>query len=362
MSVRIPKGRKHYVYEFQIDGVRFRRGTGQANREAAKRIEAKARTAAALALAFPARAGMTLNVAFSRYYREVAARQPSAATTDYQLARLLAGLGKGTPLAGLATPSGNADLALYVARRRAQVADASVNRELELLRRVWRRADRVWKAAVGDPPDWRALALTEPAPRARELGAAEEAALLAALRPDFHGFVGFALLTGLRLSAVIRLTWHQVDLQAAVIRVRGKSRRPGGTPLELPVTRAMGLALRAERGRHPIYVFTYECRRSRRHRRRGQRYPFSKNGWRRDWAAALATAGIADFRYHDTRHTAATRTLRATGNLKLVKEMLGHADIMSTARYAHVLTDDLRAGMEAAQAPPARFDESKSRG
>ena len=75
------------------------------------------------------------------------------------------------------------------------------------------------------------------------------------------------------------------------------------------------LALLAnERGKHPTCVFTYECRRPRVKgvkvkREAGKRYPFSRDGWRRDWYAALAAAGIDDFRFHDGRHTAATRTL-----------------------------------------------------
>ena len=100
---------------------------------------------------------------------------------------------------------------------------------------------------------------------------------------------------------------------------------------------------------HPKFVFTYVCKRSRGQRRKGERYPFSQGGWRRDWGKALRAAGIEDFRFHDTRHTAATRTLRVTGNLKVVQDMLHHADIATTARYAHATTKDVREAMEAAQ-------------
>ena len=86
-----------------------------------------------------------------------------------------------------------------------------------------------------------------------------------------------------------------------------------------------------------------------RQRRKGERYPFSKNGWRKDWWRALEAAGIEDFRFHDLRHTAATRVLRASNNLKVVQEMLGHSDIGTTARYAHAMIEDVRAAMESAQ-------------
>jgi integrase len=47
------------------------------------------------------------------------------------------------------------------------------------------------------------------------------------------------------------------------------------------------------------------------------------------------------------RHTAASRLLRKTGNLKMVQRLLGHKNIQTTARYAHVFLDDEREGMEA---------------
>ncbi len=38
--------------------------------------------------------------------------------------------------------------------------------------------------------------------------------------------------------------------------------------------------------------------------------------------------------------------LRQTRNLKLVSQLLGHKDITTTARYAHVLVDDMRAALD----------------
>jgi hypothetical protein len=53
------------------------------------------------------------------------------------------------------------------------------------------------------------------------------------------------------------------------------------------------------------------------------------------------------FRRHDTRHTTGTRHLRVTGNLKATQKLLGHSRIETTTRYAHVLVDDVRDGLEA---------------
>lgn len=172
--------------------------------------------------------------------------------------------------------------------------------------------------------------------------------MFAHLGDDLSALVLFCLLTGLRLGNAIRLTWAQVNLNAAVITFMVKSRKPGGKVQVLPLTNALLVLLANQRGLHPIYVFTYQCQKTRRLRRRGERYPFTKSGWRKQWSRALKAAGIEDFRFHDLRHTAATRTLRASGNMKAVQKMLGHSDITTTARYAHVMVDDVRAAMEAA--------------
>ena len=61
--------------------------------------------------------------------------------------------------------------------------------------------------------------------------------------------------------------------------------------------------------------------------------------------------GIKEFRFHDFRHDFATKLLRQTGNLKLVSKALNHADIKTTARYAHVLDEDIAVAVEQVQNP-----------
>lgn len=62
--------------------------------------------------------------------------------------------------------------------------------------------------------------------------------------------------------------------------------------------------------------------------------------------AALQAAGIVDAKpVHDLRHHAATTLMRATGNLKLVQDLLNHQSISSSARYAHTSKSDLRDAM-----------------
>lgn len=342
MSVYKRQGSPYWHYDFQIDGLRFRGSTRTADKGVARSVEAQARTDAVKQVRLGVRKPMTVNAAFGRYWEEAAKHHANAGTEDYQLAKLLAFLGEDRLLSQVDDPV----ITEYIARRRAKVADASVNREVELLRRVFRRADGLWKADIGDMPKWKDHLLDEPDERVRCLSEDEEDRLFAHLRPDFHPLVRFCIMTGVRLGNAITLTWTQVDYQASVVTFRVKSRKPGGKVLDVPLTPSARVLLAQQHGNHPIFVFTYECKRSRGQRMKGERYPFSRNGWRKDWRRALEAAGIEDFRFHDTRHTAATRVLRATGNMKAVQKMLGHSDITTTARYAHVETKDVRAAME----------------
>lgn len=276
------------------------------------------------------------------WWDQVAQYRADAADLERYLAWLQVNIGKATPLTAIT----DATVASLVARRRAEgLANASVNRAVvEPLRALLRRAAKIRNTA---PPaiDWRMHTLPEAQEIVREASPQTEQAILAAIRPDFAPAVRFVLLTGLRLAEVTGLTWTDVDFFSRTVTVKGK----GGRIRAIPMTRAMEALLWAEKDHHPVAVFTYAAARPRRGEPRGGRRPVTYEGLKTQWRRMKARIGLQAFRFHDLRHTAATRLVRATGNLKQAQKLLGHSDIKTTSRYAHVTDDDLRAGMETAQ-------------
>lgn len=348
---------------FTVHGHRFRGSLGTDDEETAEILAAKIRSEALLGGIAGRKPEITLSKALGRYWLE---RGQHAATAD-EIKRhgrtLMAGLGTDTRLSEI----GFGMLSGFIAGRRVRKArnprtgkfelrdraNGSINREIGHLRTVMLSAER-WGNNV-PKVDWGKLLLDEPENVQTILSAEKEAAFFEALRPDFRPLVRFALVTGLRLENVIGLTWSQVDWDAQTISFRTKSRRPGGALHVLPITGAVAAILSRERGNDPEFVFTYVCARNRHDPRagliqvKGERYPFTHDGWRKEWMRAREAAGLPRLRFHDLRHTAATRALSAHRNLKTVQRMLGHADIATTLRYVASDVTDVRAAMEAVE-------------
>ena len=130
----------------------------------------------------------------------------------------------------------------------------------------------------------------------------------------------------------------------------------GGNHVTTPITSAVREILWPLRGHHPEFVFTFVAARTLKGRGlvKGERYPISYQGVKTAWRRLRADAGVTTFRFHDFRHNVGTKLLRETGNLKLVQRALNHADLKTTARYAHVFDEDVAAALE-------RFGEARQR-
>lgn len=370
LVIRRP-GEGFWREDFYVQGHRFRGSLGTDSKAEAEALAAASRAeklkAALVETARPA--GNSNSAANRRAVRELTVSQAEArylveigqyARTSDDIKRMgqiiVTGLGAATRLADVSF----GQLSAFIATRRMRRtknqrelvyrANGSINREIGHFRTVMLQAKR-WGVPVPDL-DWRRLMLDEPDNVQTILSAEAEPALFAELRPDYHALVRAAIITGRRLDELLTLRWKQIDWQARTITLRTKSRKPGGKLLIAPLTDELVAILGRERGHNFEFVFTYEANRSRHDRHtgkvqvKGERYPFSHDGWRKEWDRARRAIGLPQLRFHDLRHTAATRLLAASGNIKTVQRALGHADISTTLRYLASDTEDVRAAME----------------
>jgi len=341
MTVYKPAKSPYFHMDFQFRGTRHCQSTGCTSKREAEAFERRYRHD----LANPA--GQTHPITVDEaagLYADRTRPLPSWPTAEYILAALVKGLRKQTQLAAIT----QRDLQNHFAKRRAGRSNASINREIDVARAVWRCAEEA-KYAIGEMPNWKALYLRVPAAPPTELTLEQEGKVFAAIPEDARDVVRFALISGWRQAEVIGLRWSDVDLGQAEARTKVK----GGDIVVRPLNSAL-VALIANQPKVGPFVFTYVCRVACRAkgkkpgRRKGERYPFTVTALRRRWYEARAVAELQGFRFHDLRHTAATRILRATQNLATTAKVLSHKNLKTTLRYAHVLDDDIRRAQDAA--------------
>ncbi len=324
---------KIWQYDIQVRGRRFRGSCGTTDYEEAKAVEAEVRR--------QAKEGVkdtptyTLSEAFGTYYVEVCEGQPSASTSKSQAKAILKYLDGKTPLPDLT----DAMVMRMVTKMRAKSKNATVNRRLQFMGRAIRHLVKVHKAQAADL-QFKALEVKEEKERIRELAFDEQERLFEHLPHDLKEPVMFCLLTGCRISTMAKLKWRDVGDTEIKFWLKG------GEFMTFPISRELRALLSAlpksNVQSHGRYVFT------RLDKQTLERTRIVAQGgvFNAQFRKAVQDAEIEDFRFHDLRHTFATRMLRQTNNLKLVSRLLGHKDIASTMKYAHVMVSDMRDALD----------------
>jgi len=202
---------------------------------------------------------------------------------------------------------------------------------MSLAYRLARRNGKVEVNPVRDVPHQR-----EDNTRTRALTAEEEKALRAAIRERYplHELeLDFALQTGLRQGSQYQLTWEMVDWDARVLHI---PRTKNDDPIHLPLNDTALNVLRTLKGRSKgkERVFISE--------ETGEPLNCPKH-WFTD---AVRVAGIHDFRWHDLRHTFATRLRKGGVALEDIADLLGHKTLAMTKRYAHISMERLHAAIK----------------
>lgn len=220
---------------------------------------------------------------------------------------------------------------------------ATMNRELARLRMVMRWAEREgW--IEGANPINRVAQLRELEGVIRWLEDDEEKRLKAASPDWLWRMIEFSFWTGLRRGEQLDLRWDQLrNGQIEVRATQSKTLRPRWIPIAETVAQILD-EQRADPNAHPVWVFPNRS---------------GKNKWNpfnlhKRWDKARTKAGLADYRWHDNRHTFCSRLVQEGIPIEQIQVLAGHRDIKMTQRYAHLNPRHLRGPIEALEARKIR--------
>jgi integrase len=199
----------------------------------------------------------------------------------------------------------------YKKAHRGSLTNSTINRRLAVLRRVANLAYRRW-GWLHAPLGQKIELLPENPARERFLDRSELARLLRGIpNRSMRKAALVAAFTGLRRGELSRL--RPVNVQGDLIYLKTTK---SGKPRTVPVVHHVRFALR--------------------------RLPFGVHADTLTHSVQRAMPGV---RFHDLRHTAASLLIQAGVDLYRVGTILGHSDIRTTKRYAHLAVDDLRSAV-----------------
>jgi integrase/recombinase XerD len=242
---------------------------------------------------------------------------------------------------------GRADLVRFVTelanggQGRPPVAPATVQRKVACLRSFYRHLRREGILDHDPTADLRGPKRTQRLPTV--LARAEVQRLLsqpqgtepAALRDRALLEVMYAC--GLRASEAVDLLVPDVDLEAGVVRARGKGSKERLVPIGREALKALRHYL--EKARPRMVGDRAEDRLFVNHRGAG----LTRQGLYKIVQRHARTAGLEHkMSPHTLRHTFNTHLLAGGCDLRAVQEMLGHADVATTQIYTHLSAERLR--------------------
>ena len=327
-------------------GKRTRKSTGTSDRKQAEALLAKLRLSAYQERHWDEKPERTFEELMLAYLN-ASRGQKRSEDKDRQRARILLKFFAGFSVNHWKASDGRA----YVDwRLSAGMKGSTINRELSLL--------SVAIKYVNSELDWEIPNIAigrrqkESPGRVRWITRAEAASLMQAARglekaPYLEDFILLGLNTGMRkhemlfgkvAGETVGLEWNRVDLQEGLIYLRDihqKNGKAGSVPLNQQARAAIlsRARFRAEHCPSSPWVFCNKAGEP----VRSVRESFQK---------ACDIAGISDFTPHDLRHTCASWLVQLGVPLTHVMELMRHADIQTTMRYAHLAPENSRAAVE----------------
>lgn len=212
---------------------------------------------------------------------------------------------------------------------------STVTRYLAALSHVFTVAVKEWEW-LDDSPMRKVNKPKEPRGRVRYLSDDEREVFLKACKEssnkDLYIAVVLALSTGARQMEIMGMRWGQVDLRRGVITL---TETKNGEIRALPlVGHALELMQERAKVRRIDTDLVFPGRKPR--RLNDRELQWKPVDLRAPFVAALKKAGIADFHWHDLRHTAASYLAMNGASLAEIAEVLGHKTLAMVKRYAHL--------------------------
>jgi len=156
------------------------------------------------------------------------------------------------------------------------------------------------------------------------------------LLPNYGAYVDhlepmvlLALNTGMRRGEIFQLRWVNVSNKKVI--VRGKTAKSSQTRT-IPLNREAQTIFK-QWNSNSMWVFPGSG-------------GLPLTTIKRSWGGIKTVAGFPTLRFHDLRHTFATRVLQKGSDIKTVSALLGHADISTTAKYLHATDESKRKAVE----------------
>ncbi|MEW6570233.1 MAG: tyrosine-type recombinase/integrase [Nitrospirota bacterium] len=340
---------KVWWIRIKYKGKLIRRSTGTTSKELAIRIESKVLNEVIEGRWFSNEAKRkTFEELRDRYMKEYSTvhKTPKSSLRDETSFKHLTQFFSGLTLAEI-TPS---KISEYKSLRKAEGAKpATLARELECFRHALNLAIREWEWLDRNPFERVRIEKCNNKIE-RWMTSEEEQRLLNASLPWLKEIITVALNTGMRQDEILSVKWSQVDFfRRTVTLLETKNKEKRTIPLNQIVLEL--LKVKSKVTSISGYVFT------------------SHNGTKIDarnllraFYSARKKAGLQDVRFHDLRHTFATRLVQAGINIYVVKELLGHKTLTMTMRYAHHYPESLRHGVEILDKGAQKVTQSNKKG
>lgn len=213
------------------------------------------------------------------------------------------------------------------ARKRAGVQNGTIIKDLGVLKAALRWSGKAAGAVFDMPP--------APPPRDRYITREEHMRLVEVCDlPHVRLFVVLAWATGARASALLEMTWDQIDFEKGQIRLgKGGARRKGRATVPM-TAQARTTLTDSHNVRTCDFVIEWGGK--------------PVKSLKRSFAEACRIAGLEEVTPHVLRHSAAVRMIEDGVPLEMVGQFLGHTDLRVTYRvYARFSPDALKRAAKA---------------